>query len=119
MSSKDAATRGVRRSSVVVRMRQMRVSAGIGAGMLPCCATASRCRRSSQSNTAAATAQDATRTDPDKYRVLLENEHVRVLGYRDLPDARTHEHQHPPFVVVAVVMVELKPPPAAASCGRN
>jgi hypothetical protein len=111
----------------------------------------------------AACAQDATATDPDKYRVLLENERVRVLGYKDLPGSRTHEHRHPDFVVVAlapfrrvlhlpdgrrlqrdfragdvmwsqaqihigenigdtptdVVIVELKPPPAAAACGRN
>ena len=47
-------------------------------------------------------AQDATTTDPEKYRVLLENDQVRVLSYRDQPGERTHEHRHPAFVVVAL-----------------
>lgn len=50
----------------------------------------------------AAGAQDAAVTDPDKYRVLLENEQVRVLSYRDQPGEYTHEHRHPAFVVVAL-----------------
>ena len=32
---------------------------------------------------------DPTVTDPDKYRVVFENERVRVLEYRDDPGART------------------------------
>ncbi len=46
--------------------------------------------------------QDAVGSDPDKYRVVLENACVRVLDYRDLPGARTHEHHHPAFVLVAL-----------------
>ena len=49
-----------------------------------------------------AMAQDATKTDGDKYKVLLENEHVRVLEYRDLPGATTHQHRHPAFVLYAM-----------------
>jgi beta-alanine degradation protein BauB len=49
-----------------------------------------------------ASAQDATRTDGDKYKVLLENEQVRVLEYRDLPGAKTHQHRHPAFVLYAL-----------------
>ena len=49
-----------------------------------------------------AMAQDPTRTDADKYKVLLENESVRVLEYRDLPGASTHEHRHPAFVLYAM-----------------
>lgn len=49
-----------------------------------------------------ATAQDATKTDGDKYKVLLENEHVRVLEYRDQPGAMTHQHRHPAFVLYAM-----------------
>jgi predicted RNA methylase len=49
-----------------------------------------------------ASAQDAVRTDGDKYKVVLENAQVRVLEYRDLPGNRTHLHQHPEFVVVAM-----------------
>lgn len=53
-------------------------------------------------------AQDATHTDGDKYRVLLENEQVRVLSYRDLPGERTHQHRHPAFVVVALAPFQRK-----------
>lgn len=52
--------------------------------------------------TAGAAAQSPVDTDGDKYHVLLENEQVRVLGYRDQPGDRTHAHQHPAFVVVAL-----------------
>lgn len=41
-------------------------------------------------------------TDGDKYRVILENNQVRVLGYQDQPGEKTHAHQHPAFVVVAL-----------------
>ena len=47
-------------------------------------------------------AADAVQTDGDKYKVLLENDRVRVLEYRDMPGQKTHEHQHPAFVVVAL-----------------
>jgi len=50
----------------------------------------------------AANAQDAVQTDGDKYKVVLENAFVRVLEYRDLPAEKTHLHQHPQFVVVAM-----------------
>jgi len=49
-----------------------------------------------------ASAQDAVRTDGDKYKVVLENERIRVLEYRDLPGNKTHLHEHPEFVVVAM-----------------
>jgi quercetin dioxygenase-like cupin family protein len=51
---------------------------------------------------AAARAQDPAQTDGDKYKVLLDNEQVRVLEYSDLPGQRTHEHRHPAFVVYAL-----------------
>jgi hypothetical protein len=38
---------------------------------------------------------DPARTDPDKYRVIFENDRVRVLDYRDQPGDKTHPHQHP------------------------
>jgi hypothetical protein len=47
-------------------------------------------------------AQDATRTDGDKYAVLLENACVRVLDYRDRPGQITHQHHHPAFVLYAL-----------------
>lgn len=47
-------------------------------------------------------AQDAVNTDGDKYKVLLENERVRVLEYHDRPGERTHQHRHPAFVLYAI-----------------
>lgn len=50
----------------------------------------------------AASANDPTHTDGDKYKVRLENQSVRVLEYRDRPGEKTHQHRHPPFVLYAV-----------------
>lgn len=50
----------------------------------------------------AAMARDPTATDGDKYKVLLENDRVRVLAYTDAPGDRTHEHRHPAFVLYAL-----------------
>jgi hypothetical protein len=43
--------------------------------------------------------EDPTRTDPDKYKILFENEHVRVLEYLDHPGDRTTPHAHPDSVM--------------------
>jgi len=53
-------------------------------------------------------AKDAVTTDSDKYRVVLENPQVRVLSYADRPGDRTHEHQHPPFVLYALAPFKRK-----------
>ncbi|MFY9738471.1 MAG: hypothetical protein WAK11_05390 [Candidatus Cybelea sp.] len=45
-------------------------------------------------------APDPTRTDPDKYKVIFENDRVRVLEYRDKPGAKTQAHQHPNGVLL-------------------
>jgi quercetin dioxygenase-like cupin family protein len=45
---------------------------------------------------------DPTATDPDKYRVIFENERVRVLEYRDEPGQRTSPHEHPDSVMVTL-----------------
>lgn len=50
----------------------------------------------------AASAQDAAQTDGDKYKVLLDNEHVRVLDYTDQPGQKTQVHRHPRFVLYAL-----------------
>lgn len=42
---------------------------------------------------------DPVTTDPDLYRVVYENERVRVLEYRDKPGDRTHPHRHPDSVM--------------------
>lgn len=46
-------------------------------------------------------AQDPVKSDSDKYRVVVENERVRVLEYRDKPGDKTTMHAHPDFVVTA------------------
>ena len=49
-----------------------------------------------------ASAQDPAKTDADKYKVVLENERVRVLEYRDTPGDRTAQHHHPDFLMHVV-----------------
>jgi quercetin dioxygenase-like cupin family protein len=49
-----------------------------------------------------ALAQDPAKTDSDKYTVILENERVRVLEYKDKPGERTTMHHHPDFVIYAL-----------------
>lgn len=41
---------------------------------------------------------DPIEVSPDKYRVLLENEHVRVLEYQIKPGQKEVWHTHPPKV---------------------
>lgn len=43
---------------------------------------------------------DPTYTDPDKYKVIFENDQVRVLEYRDTPGAKTQPHRHPNSVLL-------------------
>lgn len=45
---------------------------------------------------------DPTVTNPDNYRVLWENEFVRVLEYLDEPGTRTTPHDHPNSVMVTL-----------------
>ncbi|SNY61411.1 cupin domain-containing protein [Paractinoplanes atraurantiacus] len=45
---------------------------------------------------------DPTVTDPGLYKVVFENERVRVLEYRDEPGDRTHPHRHPDSVMVTL-----------------
>jgi hypothetical protein len=42
---------------------------------------------------------DPTVTDPALYKVIFENERVRVLEYKDLPGDKTRLHQHPDSVM--------------------
>jgi quercetin dioxygenase-like cupin family protein len=46
--------------------------------------------------------RDPVITDPDKYRVVFENERVRVLEYRDEPGQKTAPHYHPDYVLYAL-----------------
>jgi hypothetical protein len=45
---------------------------------------------------------DPAATNPDLYRVIMENERVRVLEYRDRPGDRTTPHGHPDSVMVTL-----------------
>lgn len=47
-------------------------------------------------------ADDPTSTDPQRYRVLFENDRVRVLEYLDHPGDRTNTHRHPDSVMVTL-----------------
>lgn len=46
--------------------------------------------------------RDPAITDPDKYIVIFENEHVRVLDYQDKPGEKTNPHEHPAFLLYAL-----------------
>ena len=50
--------------------------------------------------------RDPTQTDPDKYKVVFENERVRVLEYRDKPGDRTSPHRHPDSVMYTLSAFE-------------
>ena len=43
---------------------------------------------------------DPTETNPELYRVVMENDRVRVLEYRDQPGDRTEPHAHPDSVMI-------------------
>ncbi|MFO7549282.1 MAG: cytoplasmic protein [Acidimicrobiia bacterium] len=42
---------------------------------------------------------DPVSTNPDHYKVLFENDRVRVLEYTDVPGDRTTPHAHPDSVM--------------------
>jgi hypothetical protein len=46
--------------------------------------------------------RDPVITDGDKYKVVMENDRVRVLEYRDAPGQRTSPHFHPDYVLCAL-----------------
>ena len=42
---------------------------------------------------------DPVETNPEHYRVVFENDRVRVLEYHDVPGTRTRAHAHPDSVM--------------------
>lgn len=46
--------------------------------------------------------RDPTVTDPKLYKVLFENDRVRVLRYTDSPGDKTELHQHPDSVLITL-----------------
>src|ERR687897_162730 len=47
-------------------------------------------------------AEDPVRSNPELYRVVMENARVRVLEYRDRPGDRTAPHGHPDSVMITL-----------------
>jgi beta-alanine degradation protein BauB len=45
---------------------------------------------------------DPVRSNPDLYRVVMENDRVRVLEYHDRPGDRTRPHGHPDSVMITM-----------------
>jgi hypothetical protein len=45
---------------------------------------------------------DPTITNPDHYKVVFENDRVRVLEYTDVPGDKTTPHEHPDSVLVVL-----------------
>ena len=45
---------------------------------------------------------DPTTTNPDLYKVVFENDRVRVLEYLDQPGEKTTPHSHPDSVMVTL-----------------
>lgn len=41
-------------------------------------------------------------TDPDKYKIIFENDRVRVFDYQDKPGDKTKMHHHEAFVLHAI-----------------
>jgi hypothetical protein len=73
---------------------------GVALGLLMVLVAAgSACVRSASAHS---TELDPLHTDGDKYRLLFENQLVRVLRYHDAPGAKTHLHHHPCFVLYAL-----------------
>ncbi|WP_198415971.1 MULTISPECIES: cytoplasmic protein [Cryobacterium] len=48
------------------------------------------------------TSTDPLASDPGLYRVLLENDRVRVLEFLDAPGDQTHPHVHPDSVMITL-----------------
>lgn len=53
-------------------------------------------------------AQDPVKVAPDKYKVLLENERVRVLEYRGKSGDKTAMHSHPAYVTYSLASGKAK-----------
>jgi hypothetical protein len=61
---------------------------------------------------------DPTITDPDKHKVIFENDRVRVLEYRDQPGEATQPHEHPDSVMYTLSAFAADQHGTSA-CGRS
>lgn len=44
-------------------------------------------------------AQDPVKVDPKHYKVIMENDSVRILEFKDAPGHKVPKHSHPPYFV--------------------
>ncbi|HWN10836.1 MAG TPA: hypothetical protein VNO50_16470 [Pyrinomonadaceae bacterium] len=44
-------------------------------------------------------AQDPVKVDPRHYKVIMENDSVRILEFKDAPGHKVPKHSHPPYFV--------------------
>lgn len=44
-------------------------------------------------------AQDPVKVDPKHYKVVMENDSVRILEFKDAPGHKVPKHSHPPYFV--------------------
>ncbi len=47
-------------------------------------------------------AKDSVIVDPDVHKVILENEHIRVLDARVSPGTKSPMHSHPPLLLISL-----------------
>lgn len=52
--------------------------------------------------------KDPAATNPANYKVIFENEHVRVLDYKDTPGVKTTPHYHPDSVMYTLSSFDRK-----------
>ncbi len=53
-------------------------------------------------------AEDAIKIAPDQYKVVLENDRIRVLEYRDKPGSKTGMHYHPDVLAIPIASGKFK-----------
>ena len=58
--------------------------------------------------TKTAMAQDVVKVAPESYKVLLENDRVRVLEYRIKPGEKDAMHSHPAYIVYPLSSAKVK-----------
>lgn len=53
-------------------------------------------------NKVIAVADDPVKTDPEKYKVVFENDQIRMLDYNDKPGDKTRMHSHPEHLIYSL-----------------
>ena len=63
-----------------------------------------------------AKAQDSVKVDPKHYKVLFNNEYVRILDVRQKPGEKAPMHSHPKHVIYSLTRATIK---FTSSDGKN